>query len=254
MLLVTRRENGVVRRYAHIGSGNYHAATARVYTDLGLFTANEDLTGDVSDLFNELTGSSHWPRGNYRQILVAPHQLLPALRARIEREAAHARAGRPAHIRLKVNGLSEVELIVALYEASQAGVEIDLIVRGICCLRPGVAGLSDRIRVVSILGRFLEHARIYHFANGGDEEYFIGSADWRARNVRRRVEVVAPILDRACRKRLDHILHRELTDAAAWHLQSDGTYTRAASLPTSGSAAQLAGIAEIESARETALW
>ena len=253
MMLVTRREDDVVRRYAHIGTGNYHAATARVYTDLGLFTASEDVTADVSDLFNELTGSSKWPRGTYRRILVAPHQLLPALLARVEREAAHARAGRGGRIRLKLNGLSEVELIVALLDASRAGVDVELVVRGMCCLRPGVAGVSDRIRVVSIIGRFLEHARIYHFANGGDDEYFIGSADWRARNVRRRVEVVTPVADPACRKRLDLILERELKDTGAWELRSDGHYARGASPPSAGSAAQLAGIAEIEASREAVL-
>jgi polyphosphate kinase len=225
-------------------------ANARVYTDLGLFTADDELTADVSDLFNELTGSSQWPRGSYRKLLVAPHQLLTALIARVHREIAHARAGRGGRIRLKLNGISDLELIDALYEASQAGVDIDLIVRGLCLLRPGVPGLSERIRVTSLVGRFLEHARIYHFGNGGDDEYLIGSADWRARNVRRRIEVVAPIADPACRQRLEQILERELNDASAWVLRADGRYERAESVPTPGSEAQLLALAETALARE----
>jgi polyphosphate kinase len=236
--LVVRQEADALRQYVHIGTGNYHAGTARLYTDLGLFSADASLASEINDLFNELTGSSRWPRGNYRRLLVAPHQLLPALVARIDREAEHARAGRGGRIRLKINGLSDVELISALYRASQAGVTVDLIVRGICRLRPGVPGLSEHIRVFSILGRFLEHARIYYFANGGDPEYFIGSADWRARNVRRRVEVVAPIADASCRARLDSILERELADASAWQLQPDGDYTRAAEAVSSSSVSQ----------------
>ena len=251
MLLVVRREGDGVRKYAQISTGNYHAANARVYTDLGLFTADDELTADVSDLFNELTGSSQWPRGSYRRLLVAPHQLLSALLTRVQREIAHARAGRGGRIRLKLNGISDVELIDALYEASEAGVDIDLVVRGLCLLRPGVPGLSERIRVTSLVGRFLEHARIYHFGNGGDDEYLIGSADWRARNVRRRIEVVAPITDASCRPRLEQILERELNDASAWVLRADGRYERADSVPTPGSEAQLLALAETALARET---
>ena len=250
MILVARREGDGVRKYAQLSTGNYHAANARVYTDLGLFTAEEELTADVSDLFNELTGSSQWPRGSYRRLLVAPHQLLAALLARVQREIAHARAGRGGRIQLKLNGISDVELINALYEASEAGVDIDLIVRGLCLLRPGVPGLSERIRVTSLVGRFLEHARIYHFGNGGDDEYLIGSADWRARNVRRRIEVVAPIVDPTCRRRLELILERELNDASAWLLRSDGRYERGESVPTPGSEAQLLALAEIGATHE----
>jgi len=250
MILVVRREGDGVRKYAQLSTGNYHAANARVYTDLGLFTADEELTADVSDLFNELTGSSQWPRGTYRRLLVAPHQLLSALLARVQREIAHAREGRGGRIRLKLNGISDIELIDSLYEASQAGVDIDLIVRGLCLLRPGVPNLSERIRVTSIVGRFLEHARIYHFANGGDDEYLIGSADWRARNVRRRIEVVAPIDDPTCRRRLEQILERELNDASAWLLRSDGRYERAEPVPTPGSEAQLLALAETALGRE----
>jgi len=227
-LVVRRDADGRARRYAHIGSGNYNPDTALVYTDLGLFTADQRITADVHALFNELIGSSRPPRGGLRHLLVAPGDLLDRLLAMIERETAHARAGRPARIRAKLNGLADSTVAQALYKASQAGVDIDLVVRGICTLRPGVPGLSERIRVVSILGRFLEHARIYHFANGaGDaEEYYIGSADWRPRNLRRRVEVVTPVFDAVARRTLDTILTRELAAPAAWLLRPDGGYDR----------------------------
>jgi len=247
LALVVRREGDTLRRYVHVGTGNYNAGTAKVYTDLGLFSADESLTADVSDLFNELTGSSEHPRGQYRRLLVAPHALLPALLARVDREAQHARDGAPSGIRLKINGLSDAELIEALYRASQAGVDIELIVRGVCRLRPGVPGMSERIRVLSILGRYLEHGRIYRFTNGGDPEYFIGSADWRPRNVRRRVETVASIVDPACRAKLDLILERELADSSAWELMSNGGYHRAANAHADpGSASQTMFAAEAE--------
>jgi polyphosphate kinase len=224
--VVTRREGDNLRHYAHIGTGNYNASTARLYTDLGLLTADQSIGLDLADLFNQLTGTTHGPSGPFRTLLVAPNFLLPALLARIEREAEHARAGRPARIRVKVNGLSDSTVVDALYRASRAGVEIDLIVRSLCTLRPGVPGLSERIRVISGLGRFLEHARIYHFGNGGDDEYFIGSADWRPRNLRRRVEVVAPIRDQAARVRLDRLLELELADPTAWEMRESGEYVR----------------------------
>jgi polyphosphate kinase len=228
LALVVARHRGGVRRYAHIGSGNYNADTALAYTDVGLFTADPRLTADVHALFNELTGSSRPPRGGLHHLLVAPADLLERLLALIDRETAHARAGRPARIRAKMNGLADSTVAQALYRASQAGVDVDLIVRGICTLRPGVPGLSERIRVVSILGRFLEHGRIYHFSNGGNDadEYYIGSADWRPRNLRRRVEVMAPVFDPAARVKLDQLLTKELADATAWLLQSDGRYDR----------------------------
>ncbi len=224
--LVVRREPGAVRRYVHIGTGNYNAATAALYTDLGLLSSDEALGADLNDLFNELSGSSRAPETAYRRLLVAPTHMLPRFLALIEREAAHARAGRDARICVKINGLTDPEMIASLYRASQAGVAIDLIVRGVCSLRPGVAGLSERIRVISVLGRFLEHARIFYFANGGEPEYYIGSADWRPRNLRRRVEVVAPVRDPACRRRLDDILAAELADPMAWELCPDGGYQR----------------------------
>jgi polyphosphate kinase len=233
LALVVRRgeAGGRVRRYAHIGTGNYNPDTARVYTDLGLFTADPRITNDVHALFNELTGSSRAPRARLRHLLVAPAELLDRLLALIEREAAHARAGRAGRIRAKLNGLADVTVIQALYRASQAGVDVDLVVRGICTLRPGVPGLSERIRVVSILGRFLEHARIYHFGNGGGgaDEYYIGSADWRPRNLRRRVEVVAPVFDTAARAQLDRILDADLANPGAWLLSADGSYEQGVS-------------------------
>ncbi len=224
--LVVRRAHGRTRRYGHVGSGNYNPDTARLYTDLGLFTADEGITADLHALFNELTGSSRPPQAAFHRLLVAPTNMLDRFLALIARETAHARAGRRGRIRAKLNGLADCTVIGALYRASQAGVDIDLIVRGICMLRPGTPGLSERIRVVSVLGRFLEHARIYQFANGGEPEYYIGSADWRPRNLRRRVEVVVPVDDAAARARLDSILDRELADPDAWTLESDGSYTR----------------------------
>jgi polyphosphate kinase len=224
--LVLRREPDGLRHYVHIATGNYNAATAKVYTDLSLFSADEDLSADVHDLFNQLTGSSRAPSGSFRRLAVAPDTLLPWLLERIERETTNAHAGRPARIRAKLNGLADTEVIQALYRASRAGVTIDLVVRGLCTLRPGVPGHSESIRVVSRLGRFLEHARIYAFGNGGSDEYFIGSADWRLRNLRRRIEVVTPVTDPEACRRLAHILDQELSDPEAWHLRPDGGYYR----------------------------
>jgi len=229
--LVVRREPDGLRRYVHISTGNYNAQTARFYTDLGVFSANEELAADVHDLFNQLTGSSRTPGGTFRRIAVAPESLLPWLLGRIQQETAHAQAGRAARIRAKLNGLADTEVVQALYAASRAGVQVDLIVRGICTLRPGIPGHSENIRVLSRLGRFLEHARIYHFSNAGAEEYFIGSADWRPRNLRRRIEVVAPVTDPEGRSELDAVLTAELSDPAAWVLRADGSYEQHASRP-----------------------
>ena len=223
--LVVRREEGKLRRYVHVGTGNYNARSGLQYTDLSLFSAREDLVADVADLFNQLTGSSIPPRGLTRGALVAPHQLLPAILSHIERETSHARAGRPAHIRAKFNGLSDPEVVRALYDASSAGVEIDLVVRGICTLRPGVIGLSERIRVVSVVGRFLEHSRIYRFHNDGSPSYFIGSSDLRPRNLRRRIELLVPVLDEANRALLDEALELYLGDSRGWDLAATGEYT-----------------------------
>jgi polyphosphate kinase len=233
--LVVRRENAGLRRYVHIGTGNYNARSGEQYTDLSFFTTDDAITSDVSDLFNELTGMSEPPRRRSRALLVAPHHLLPAILERIDREAAHARAGREARITAKFNGLSDPDVVRALYRASRDGVEIDLVVRGICTLRPNVSGRSERIRVASVVGRFLEHSRIYRFANGGDPLYFIGSADLRPRNLRRRVELLVPIANPQHRKLLDKILGLYTADPTAWDLQSDGNYVPRAG---SGPAAQ----------------
>ncbi|HUR92944.1 MAG TPA: polyphosphate kinase 1 [Gemmatimonadales bacterium] len=229
--LIVRREHGEIRRYAHIGTGNFNAGTARVYTDLGLLTADPEIGEDLGDLFNQLTGTSGAPGAALRHLLVAPEHLLPGLLTRIAREAEAARAGGRGVIRAKLNGLDDETVIRALYAASQAGVTIDLVVRGLCTLKPGVEGMSDRIRVRGLVGRFLEHARIFHFHNGGQDEYFIGSADWRSRNLRRRVEVAAPVRDPECRRRLDGILTREIADPSGWELAADGTYRQAHDVP-----------------------
>jgi polyphosphate kinase len=226
-LLVRRDPDGVPRSYAHIGTGNYNAATARIYTDLSLFTANPEITRAVHDVFSFLTAYAENP--SYDPLLVAPLDLAEKITGLIEREAAHARQGGSGRIIAKMNALLDKNLIQALYRASQAGVEIDLIVRGICALRPGVRGLSDHIQVRSIVGRFLEHSRIYYFGNGGEEEIYIGSADWMPRNLYERVEVLLPLRDELLRERV----HREILDAyladnrKARILLRDATYMRA---------------------------
>ncbi len=224
--LVIRRENGGVRRYVHIGTGNYNAATARFYTDLGLISADPDLGADLNDFFNELTGGAGPPQHAFRRLLVAPNSLVQEVERMIAREVEHAAAGRPARIQVKVNGLADRSVVKQLYAAARAGVQVDLIVRSMCTLRPGVPGLSEGIRVVSILGRFLEHARIYYFENAGQSEYYIGSADWRTRNLRRRVEVVTPVDDPGAREVLRAILDSQLADPRAWELRPDGAYER----------------------------
>ena len=225
--LVVRSEGGHLRRYAHIGTGNYNPTTARIYTDLGLFTCNEEVTADLADLFNRLTGFSE-PSG-YRQLLVAWRFMHDQLLEHIAREAEHARAGKPAHIVFKCNAIAEKRVIDALYAASQAGVKVELIVRGICCLRPGVPGLSENIRVSSVLGRFLEHSRAYWFHNAGTPEVFIGSADLMDRNLKNRIEVLTPVRDPTHAGWLRQVyLQRYLDDTARTRImQSDGSYTRA---------------------------
>ncbi|MEO8451245.1 MAG: polyphosphate kinase 1, partial [Gemmatimonadota bacterium] len=230
--LAIRQSPTGVRRYAHVATGNYNAGTARYYTDLGLFTADEGVTADLTDLFNELTGSTQPPAGQFRRLLISPVHLVPEMIRRVEREMAFVDEGQQGRIRMQLNGLEDPELVAALYRAAQAGVEIDLVIRGLCLLKPGVPGLSERIRVKSVLGRFLEHERIFHFGNGAKPEYFIGSADLRPRNLRRRVEVVAPVRDPKHVARLDRVLTELIGEPAAWSLGPDGTYTRAAR-PTS---------------------
>jgi len=226
-LLVRRDADGVTRRYAHLGTGNYNTATARIYTDLSLLTADPEITGAVHDVFSFLTAYAEHP--NYAPLLVAPLDLAEHCLALINREAEHARRGLPARIIAKMNALLDKNIIMALYRASQAGVEIDLVVRGMCALRPGVRGVSDNIRVRSIVGRFLEHSRIFYFANGGQEEVYLGSADWMPRNLYDRVEVMFPLKDAMLRDRVKHeILDSYLADKLKSRLlQKDGRYIRA---------------------------
>ncbi|HUC27971.1 MAG TPA: polyphosphate kinase 1 [Candidatus Acidoferrum sp.] len=226
-LLVRHDPDGVTRSYAHIGTGNYNATTARIYTDLSLFTANPEITRAVHDVFSFLTAYAENP--TYEPLLVAPLDLAEKTIALIDREAEHARQGREARIIAKMNALLDKNVVQALYRASQAGVQIDLIVRGICSLRPGVRGVSDNIHVRSIVGRFLEHSRIYYFANGGEEEIYIGSADWMPRNLYERVEVLVPLQDEMLRQRVHHeILDAYLADNRKSRiLVKDSTYIRA---------------------------
>src|ERR1700686_1644919 len=226
-LLVRRDPDGVTRQYAHLGTGNYNANTARIYTDLSLLTADPEITSAVHDVFRFLTAYPEHP--GYDPLLVAPLDLAEKCLSLIEREADHARSGRPARIIVKINSLVDSDIIQSLYRASQAGVEIDLLVRGICSLRPGIRGVSDRIRVRSIVGRFLEHSRIFYFENGGEPEVYLGSADWMSRNLHERVEVLFPLKNPLLRDRVVHeILAAYLADnMKARFLQKDGRYLRA---------------------------
>jgi polyphosphate kinase len=224
LALVVREEPDGIRRYVHVGTGNYHEATARLYEDLGLLSADSELAAHAAAVFNELTAGIPTPPG---KLLVAPHDLRERFIALIRREAEHAQAGRPCGIRAKMNQLQDAPIIRELYEASLAGVPIVLNVRGLCCLRAGVPGLSPTIRVFSILGRFLEHSRIYRFENGGAPEFFIGSADWMTRNLSRRMEVVAPVCDPVIKNELDSILGiYDEDNCSAWDMQPDGEYLR----------------------------
>lgn len=227
MALVIRREGGYLKRYAHLGTGNYHQGTSRIYTDFGLLTADEAITADVNAIFMEITGLGQPTRLN--KLYQSPFTLSPMLLERIAAETAEARAGRPARIIAKMNSLIEPGIIRALYEASRAGVQIDLIVRGMCTLRPGVPGLSENIRVRSIIGRLLEHSRVFYFHSGGREELFIASADWMSRNFFRRIEICTPVENPAIKQR---IMREALTLALAdnrkaWLMQPDGSYIRA---------------------------
>ncbi|MEZ4386346.1 MAG: polyphosphate kinase 1 [Candidatus Krumholzibacteriia bacterium] len=225
-LLIVRRDRDRVRRYMHLGTGNYNAMTARIYEDFGMLTCDDEIAADVSDLFNYLTGYS--AIADFRRLLIAPINARQRLANLIDREAEHARAGRPAHLILKCNSLTDDPLIRALYSASQAGVRVDLIVRGMCSLRPGVSGLSERIEVRSVVGRFLEHSRVYWCANGGEPELYLGSADLMYRNLDRRVEVLFPVDDPALEQRVrDEILSVYLRDTRrSYLLAADGTYRR----------------------------
>ncbi|WP_445637283.1 polyphosphate kinase 1 [Nostoc sp. DSM 114161] len=222
-VLVVRREKDRMRRYVHIGTGNYNPKTARLYTDLGLFTCREEVGADITDLFNFLTGYSR--QKSYREVLVAPVNMRDRFLALIRREIENVQKGFSGRIVAKMNSLVDPQIIATLYEASRAGVQIDLIVRGVCCLRPGLKDISENIHIISIVGRFLEHSRIFYFHNNTEEEIYIGSADWMRRNLDRRVEVITPIKDPDIAKDLQEILGIMLADnRQAWELQADGTY------------------------------
>ncbi len=223
--LIIRRERGKLRRYVHFSTGNYNSSTARHYTDLSLITARESIAEDASSLFNLLTGYSAPPK--WKALIVSPLGLHEAVLGLIQREAEHARNGRPARIIAKMNAVVDEDVIEALYRASNAGVDVSLLVRGICCLRPGVPGISETIEVRAIVDRFLEHGRVFSFANGGKRETFIASADWMPRNFHRRVEVMVPIEDEDIKNRIAEILDLQLADTAkSWQLRSDGSYER----------------------------
>src|SRR5207248_1016435 len=226
-LLVRRDPDGVSRRYAHLGTGNYNATTSRFYTDLGLMTAHPEITGAVHDVFSFLTAYSE--HSSYAPLMVSPVNIAEHTLDLIARESDHARLGHPARIIAKMNALLDKNVIAALYRASQSGVEIDLLIRGMCALRPGVRGVSERIHVRSIVVRFLEHSRIFYFANGGQEAIFVSSADWMPRNLYERVEVMFPVKDPMLRERIRHeILDAYLTDTVkARVLRRDGSYARA---------------------------
>ena len=227
MMLIVRREGRALRRYVHLGTGNYHAGTARLYTDIGLMTCDPDITADVHGLFQQLSGLA--PAIKLKRLMASPFTLHKGLLKKIEREAKLARAGKPGRIIAKMNALNEASVIRALYEASQAGVKVELIVRGACCLRPGVPGLSENISVRSVVGRFLEHSRVYWFGNEGKPEIFCSSADWMERNLLRRVETCFPILDPLLAERVynEELANYLADNQQAWQLHADGHYTRA---------------------------
>jgi polyphosphate kinase len=242
MILVVRREQDGIRRYCHLGTGNYHQRTARAYTDYGLLTCNDEIGADVHEIFLQLTSLTRTP--NLRRLIQSPFGMHEAMIAKVDREAAHASAGRKGRIVLKMNSLLDPQAIQALYRASIAGVQIDLIVRGTCALRPGIEGVSENIRVRSIIGRFLEHPRAFYFANDGEPELYCASADWMERNFFRRVEVAFPILEAELRSRILEDLELYLRDdAGAWLLGADARYTRA---PQRGPVAVSAQLALLE--------
>ena len=245
LIFVVRRDYAQLRRYYHVGTGNYHSGTSKLYTDLGMLGCDEELGKDFTELFNYITGYS--PPPSYRKALVAPYRMKHVILERIKRETRHQEEGRDGLIQIKMNALEDVDITRALYEASRAGVKVDLIVRDTCRFRPGIPGLSENARVVSIVGRFLEHARIIYFRNGGAEEYYIGSADMMQRNLESRVEVHAPVEDPEMRQELRLMLDAQLADQrSAWDMQSDGTYIQRAPSDGSGKGAQetLIGVAE----------
>ncbi len=224
LVLVVRQETDGLKRYVHMSTGNYNASTARLYTDFGMFTADPQIGEDVSDLFNSLSGFSK--KGRYRKIAVAPLGLADAILGHIDEQTKRAEAGRPAKIFAKLNSLVDMRVIQALYRASMAGVSIDLCVRGVCCLRPGVPGVSENIRVISIVGRFLEHERVFAFGPAGEEEFYLSSADWMPRNLYRRVEILFPVEDKTLRERLRHEVMEPALDPnrQAYCMDTHGVY------------------------------
>ncbi|MGD2171265.1 MAG: polyphosphate kinase 1 [Gammaproteobacteria bacterium] len=240
VILVVRNDYSGLRRYVHIGTGNYHAGNARLYTDLGLLTSDPDIGSDITELFNYLT-TGFSPKRNYRKILPAPKHLKRALLDKIQREIDKHSKKSPGLIQIKINALEDKDIVRALYEASQGGVKVDLIVRDTCRLRPGIAGLSENIRVISIVGRFLEHARIYYFKNDGNEEYYIGSADAMMRNLEHRIEVLVPVEPPELRAELRNILDTQLSDEFdAWEMQEDGSYRQRKGMHEPGEGSQQA--------------
>ena len=232
VIFVVRRDYNGLQRYAHIGTGNYHAGTARLYSDLGLLTCDKDIGNDLTEFFNFLT-LGYAPLRRYKKLLPSPKFLKKALLDKIRREMDHQARGKDGLIQFKTNALTDNDIIKALYEASQAGVKVDLIIRDSCLIRPGIKGLSENIRVISIVGRFLEHARIYYFRNNNQEEYFIGSADLMLRNLERRVEMVTPVEYPALQEQLREILDLQLSDQrGAWDMQSDGSYAQRQPAPS----------------------
>jgi polyphosphate kinase len=226
VILVVRQDYDGLRRYAHIGTGNYHAGTARLYSDIGLFTCDDAIGRDLTELFNYLT-TGYKPKRNYKKLLPAPKVLKQALLDKIEREITVHTAESPGLIQMKFNALDDADITRALYRAARAGVKVDLLVRDTCRLRPGIPGLSGSVSVVSIVGRFLEHARVFYFRNGGAEEYYIGSADGMKRNLESRVEVLTPVEDEALRKELRAFLDLQLSNKrSAWDMQADGSYVQ----------------------------
>ena len=239
--LVVREEGNTVRRYSHVGTGNYNPKTARMYEDLGILSADDELGEDLNKLFNQLSGFA--PQYSYHRLLVAPRSIRPELLSKIDREIENKKLGKHAFIRLKLNSLLDEEFVEALYKASIAGVEIDLVVRGICALLPGIPGVSENIRVRSVLGRFLEHSRIFHFANGGDDEIYIGSADLMDRNLNRRVESLVRIVRAEHKKSLISVLDQYLASTtAAWHLVSSGRWQRVDKDPSGNPLADLQAV------------
>jgi polyphosphate kinase len=241
LLLVIRREGAELKRYLHLSTGNYNPTTARLYSDLSLLTAREELTSDAMLLFNVLTGYGDLPP--MQRLIVSPFNLRQHLVERIAREIEHAKAGRHGRIIAKLNSLVDPGIIRALYRASQAGVEIDLLVRGICCLRPQIPGISEHIRVRAVVDRFLEHARVYYWGNGGDDEVWLTSADWMPRNLNRRIEIAFPVLDGAAKRRLrDEILATELADnVSSWTVDPSGAYVPS-QVPPGGQAVRMQSV------------